>query len=281
MANLDPALDEAADNLGSGPWRRLFRVTLPLVRPGIFAGATIVFIWSFTELGTPLIFEFYKTTPVQIFERISQLDTSGQPYALTLIMLAFALGFYLIGKVAFGREAHAMYSKASRAASERPLSRPAGAIISGAFAIVTLAAAMPHVGVIFTGFAVPGSWYRSLLPSHMTLDHYATALSDQVSSGAIFNSFVYSLFAVVVCILLGLLAAYTLVRLRPRGRSVLDTLTMLPLAVPGLVLAFGYVALTLRWPFAGGSCPRSRASRPRSRARRPGSATRSRPGART
>src|SRR6185436_3358084 len=67
LANLDPALGEAAENLGAGPVRRFFRITLPLVRPGLFAGATIVFIWSFTELGTPLMFDFYEVTPVQIF----------------------------------------------------------------------------------------------------------------------------------------------------------------------------------------------------------------------
>jgi iron(III) transport system permease protein len=59
LANLDPALGEAAENLGAGPVRRFVRVTLPLVRPGLFAGGTIVFIWSFTELGTPLMFDFY------------------------------------------------------------------------------------------------------------------------------------------------------------------------------------------------------------------------------
>jgi iron(III) transport system permease protein len=66
LANLDPALNESAENLGAGPWRRLFRITLPLIRPGLFAGSTIVFIWSFTELGTPLMFDFYRVTPVQI-----------------------------------------------------------------------------------------------------------------------------------------------------------------------------------------------------------------------
>src|SRR5437016_5058948 len=65
LANLDPALNEAAENLGAGPVRRFFRITLPLVRPGLFAGATIVFIWSFTELGTPLMFDYYEVTPIQ------------------------------------------------------------------------------------------------------------------------------------------------------------------------------------------------------------------------
>ena len=49
LANLDPALNECGENLGATWWQRFFRITLPLIRPGIFAGATIVFIWSFTE----------------------------------------------------------------------------------------------------------------------------------------------------------------------------------------------------------------------------------------
>ena len=51
LANLDPALEEAAANLGCPPLKRLFRVTLPLIMPGVFAGGTITFIWAFTELG--------------------------------------------------------------------------------------------------------------------------------------------------------------------------------------------------------------------------------------
>ena len=64
IANLDPAMEEAATNLGASRWRRFRTVTLPLIRPGLFAGGTIVFVWSFTELGTPLMLEFSKTTPV-------------------------------------------------------------------------------------------------------------------------------------------------------------------------------------------------------------------------
>jgi iron(III) transport system permease protein len=50
---------------GRGRGSGFFSITLPLIRPGVFAGATIVFIWSFTELGTPLMFDYYTVTPVQ------------------------------------------------------------------------------------------------------------------------------------------------------------------------------------------------------------------------
>ena len=58
LANLDPAMEQAAENLGCPPWKRFFRITLPLAMPGVFAGASIVFIWAFTELGVPLVFDY-------------------------------------------------------------------------------------------------------------------------------------------------------------------------------------------------------------------------------
>lgn len=248
LANLDPALDEAAENLGAGPWRRLFRITLPLIRPGIFAGATIVFIWSFTELGAPLMFDYYTLTPVQIFSRLKEVENSAEPYALTVVLLTAAVGMYILGKFVFGRKGYAMYSKASRAATEKPLPTAAGWVASGAFALVTFLAVLPHIAVVLTSISEPGSWYHTTLPTAFTGSHYLTALTAPDSFGAIVNSIKYASAAMALDVLLGILIAYLIVRTTARGRGLLDALCMLPLAVPGLVLAFGYVAASQRWP---------------------------------
>lgn len=252
LANLDPALEEAAENVGAGPWRRFFMITLPLIRPGLFAGGTIVFIWSFTELGTPLMFDFYTVTPVQIFFGIKEVNTSAQPYALTVVMLAFALLMYAAGRLFFGGRAHAMYSKASRASAERPLG-PVGAVFATVlFGGVTFLALMPHTGVILTSMAVDGSWYQTILPAAFTSDHFAAALSHPLAFGSIINSLQLASAAVMLNLILGLLIGYIVVRTKVVGRGLLDALAMLPLAVPGLVMAFGFVALSLRWPFGDG-----------------------------
>ena len=248
LANLDPALDEAAENLGAGPWRRLFRITLPLIRPGIFAGATIVFIWSFTELGTPLMFDYYTVTPVHIFYGLKEVENSATPYALTLVLLTMAVTMYVLGKLVFGGKAYAMYSKASRASSERELGPRARWFATGAFALVIGLAILPHMGVILTSLSWPGQWYQTIVPTVFTTQHYATALTQQDSFGAIVNSIQYASAAMAIDLGLGILIAYLLVRTTAPGRGLLDALTMLPLAVPGLVLAFGYVAMSQRWP---------------------------------
>jgi len=249
LANLDPALDEAAESVGAGWFRRFFTVTLPLIRPGLFAGGTIVFIWSFTELGTPLMLDFYAVTPVQIFNGLKEVQTSAQPFALTVVMLAMAIALYVVGRVLFGGKAYAMYSKASRAASEVRLGPVGGAAATGLFALVTALALLPHLGVILTSLAVDGSWYRSVFPREFTLSHFSDAVSHPLAFGSMVNSLQYSLMAVCVNVLLGLLIGYVIVRTKIRGRGLLDALAMLPLAVPGLVMAFGFVAMSLNWPF--------------------------------
>ncbi len=249
LANLDPALNEAAENLGAGPWRRFLRITLPLVRPGIFAGATIVFIWSFTELGTPLMFDYYAVTPVQIFYGLKEVESSARPYALTVVLLTIAIAIYVVGKAIFGRKGHAMYSKASRAGSETLLTGAAAWGATAAFGIITLIAVLPHIGVILTSLTPTGQWYSRVLPERLTFGNYQQALSDADALRSIANSLKLACVAMAIDIGLGILIAYVLVRSRIRGKWLLDSLCMLPLAVPGLVMAFGYVAMSLEWPF--------------------------------
>jgi len=251
LANLDPALDEAGRNLGAGGWTRFRRITLPLVRPGLFAGGTITFIWSFTELGTPLMFEFRQVTPVQIFDGLKQMETSAEPFALTVVMLSTAVLLYLAGRVLPGVKGVGASAKASRGDSSSRLRGFAGWGTAALFALVIGVAAAPHVGVILASLSVEGQWYQSILPRAFTIRNYEEALGHPLAIGSIRNSLGLAGVAVLLDLVIGVVAARIIVRTRLRGRAVLDALCMLPLAVPGLVMAFGYVAMTLEWPFRG------------------------------
>ncbi len=252
LANLDPALDEAALGLGASRSRRFFQITFPLILPGLFAGATIVFIWSFTELGTPLMFDFYTVTPVQIYWGIQEVATSPRPYALTVVMLVVAVSLYLLSKLALGGRAYAMHAKASIAAAPRKLTGLAGWLSTLLFAAVIGVAVLPHLGVVLTSLSRPGAWYRSVLPEVFTLVHFRGALGHELAMASIRNSLLYATVAMLVCVAAGLAIAYLNVRAKVRGGWLLDALAMLPLAVPGLVMAFGFVAMSLKWPFAKG-----------------------------
>ena len=251
IANLDPSMEEAATNLGSGLWRRFFKVTLPLIRPGLFAGGTIVFVWSFTELGTPLMLEYTKTTPVQILNGIKEMEASRQPYALTAVMLGATVLSYTVGRLVLGGRGHAMIEKASAGAGLKALSGRKALLAALPFVVVAFLATLPHLGVIGTALAANGQWYGTVVPSSWTLDHFRQALTHPLAAGAVRNSILFAGIATILDVVVGLFVARLLVRWTVRGRGVLDALVMLPLAVPGLVFAFGLVAASLRWPFHG------------------------------
>jgi iron(III) transport system permease protein len=242
LANVDPAMEEAAENLGCTGFRKFFKITLPLINPGVFAGATIVFIWSFTELGVPLIFDFSRVTSVQIFYGLKDIGGNPFPYALVAVMLVSSAGLYAIGKGLFGRASYSMMAKATSSGGARVVSRGTAWFCAAAFTGVTLLAVMPHIGVILVSFA--GDWYGTPLPASFTLDNYRMALGHELAVPSIANSLKYASIATVIDIFLGIAIAYVVVRTKLPGRQLLDAMAMMPLAVPGLVIAFGYLAMT-------------------------------------
>ncbi len=242
LANIDPAMEEAAENLGCRGFKRFFRITLPLMRPGLFAGCTIVFIWAFTELGVPLIFDYSRITSVQIFFGIKDIGGNPFPYALVSVMLFFSVLFYALGKGLFGRNTFSMLAKASHGGGEKTPGPVGQAFCFLLFAGITFIALLPHLGVVLISFA--GDWYDSLLPQTWTLRNFDLALGHNLTVPSIRNSLFYASMATGLNIILGVLIAYIVVRTRLPGRNLLDAGAMLPLAVPGLVMAFGYLAMS-------------------------------------
>lgn len=247
LSNIDPSLEEAAENLGCRGIRRFFKITLPLMRSGLFAGCTIIFIWSFTELGVPLIFDYNRIMPVQIFNGLRDIGNSPFPYALVTAMLMFSILFYALGKGIFGRKNFPMMAKASHKSESRKPGIFGQSFCFLFFGGITFVALLPHLAVILISFSA--DWFNTVLPSSWTLQNYEIALGNPLTVPSIQNSLIYAGSATSLNVLLGICIAYIIVRTKMPGRNILDTMTMLPLAVPGLVMAFGYFAMSLEGKF--------------------------------
>ncbi|HOD80593.1 MAG: Molybdenum transport system permease protein ModB [Planctomycetes bacterium ADurb.Bin126] len=246
LANIDPAYAQAARNLGAGPLATFVRITLPLMRPGLFAGATIIFIWSFTDVGTPLIMGYNDVVPVTIFKELAKSETTPDVFSLVFLMLLVSASLYVAGKFLFGRSAEGQSTKASIAQEPHRLHgwSAAGAwLLHGA---VIVAALLPHVGVVLT--AVSAKWVNTIVPSEYTWRHLRFVFEREQTVRSVFNSLQYSSVSTAIDLAVGCAAAWLIVRSRVLGRNLLDTMTMLPLAVPGLILASGLVALTAAGP---------------------------------
>ena len=258
LANIDPAMLEAAENLGGRRFTNLRRITLPLAMPGVFAGSTIIFIWAFTDFGTPLMLDYRNVISRSIWDDLASVTGGSSPitYAKVTLVLAVAVAVYLVGKVTLGRQAHAMTSKAAVAATTEKLGLARGLLAAAPFLVVTFLAMLPHLGVLlfsFTAIAIePGAgwgpenqfgWYRTVIPNRYTLAGYTAIFQTPEIYTAILNSLKYSAVATAADIVLGIAIAWVLIRTKLIGRTLLDAMAMLPLAVPGLVMAMGYLAM--------------------------------------
>ena len=121
------------------------------------------------------------------------------------------------------------------------LPKPTAMLCTAAFIVCIGLAVIPHIGVML--LSVSTDWYRTVLPEHFTLDHYRHALGNELTLTAISNSLKYASLATLLDLVLGIGVAYVNVRTTIKGRQLLDAMAMLPLAVPGLVMAFGYLAM--------------------------------------
>jgi len=242
LANIDPAYSQAARNLGASPLRTFFKITLPLMRPGLFAGGTIVFIWSFTDIGTPAIIGYEHLTPVTIFQELANAEVNPRTYSLVFIMLSSSVTFYVLGKFLFGRGIAGESSKATIAAETRRLGAIGTCAGWALFGGVIFLAVLPHLGVVL--LALSDRWVNTILPQSYAMRHLKFVVTNPQTTRSIINSLRYAATSTTLDIILGVLAGWLIIRAKLRGKTLLDGMCMLPLAVPGLILAAGYVAMT-------------------------------------
>lgn len=93
LSEFDPAVEEAARNLGAGWWRTLFKVTLPLIRPGMLAGSLFAFILSFDELVVTLFLAApgMTTLPIRIFTFLQYSSEPTISAIATMLIIAWAV----------------------------------------------------------------------------------------------------------------------------------------------------------------------------------------------
>lgn len=245
MANVDPSMKDAARNLGASSWNIFRTVTFPLSMPGIFAGSALVFVSAFTDLGVPLMFEFQATIPTQIFNFMSQ-PSSPSGLALVVLMLIFVGIIFGLGRW-LGEGEYSMMGRAASTSDEESLPLfPSIVAILGLTALVSISA-LPHLGVILQSFS--HRWFMTILPNYWSTSFYAEIFALDLTASSIRNSVLYSSLSCIVSAALGVWIAWLLARGTFRGKTLLDITAMIPLALPGIVLAFAYLAAFSQSPF--------------------------------
>jgi len=240
LRNIDGAMEEAALNLGCRGWRLFWRVIFPLAAPGFVAGASLVFVKVFDDLGTPLVLGQTNLLAPQAYLRITQVgleDPLG--YVISVIMIVFSIAAMALAAQALKGRDYATLQKGGAGVQRRRLSGLGALAAYGWIGSVLLIVLSPHLGVLLLSFA--SVWSFSPLPDAYTLAHYATVFQD--SSGMIRNTLLYCGLAAAIDVLLGVTVAYLILRTALPARQWLDWIATASLAVPGIVLAIGYLRL--------------------------------------
>ena len=240
MRNIDGAMEESALNLGARGWRLFRRVIFPLAMPGYLAGATLLFVKVFDDLGTPLVMGVTNMLAPQSYLRITSVGIDDpQGYVISVIMIAFSiLALGLAARVMKGRD-YSTLQKGGNSLQRRRLSGWESVLAYGWIILVLLITLAPHFGILLMSFAKV--WSFSVLPDAYTLEHYATVFTD--ARGMMANTLLYCLLAAGLDVVIGTAIAYLILRTNLPGRRWLDYMASTALAIPGLVLAIGYLRL--------------------------------------
>jgi iron(III) transport system permease protein len=237
LGGLDRSLEEAAQNLGASGLRLFRRVLLPLALPGYAAGALLTFIRVIDDLGTPLMLNYTRLLAPQAYVRVTTIGlTDVDGYVICVILVALSLAALWLSKTALAR---GEFPALGRGGETPPVALGRRGAL-GAWLLVLLLlgpALLPHVGIVLLSFS--RVWSLSPLPTVYTLGNYEEILVR--SPGFVVNTLRYAGLAALLDVALGAVIAWLLLRGRVRARHWLDTLSTVPLAIPGVVLAVGYL----------------------------------------
>jgi len=252
LATIDSSMEEAGQNLGASGWRLFRKVIFPLALPGYIAGASLVFIKVFDDLGTPLVLNVTNMLAPQAYLRVTSIgieDPIG--YVICVILVLFSIAAMGGSWWFVKRRDYALISRGGAQAPKRKLSSWQTVMAYGWIIGILMLVLSPHLGILLMSlFKV---WSFSVLPEQFTFAHYLTIFSD--AKQMIWNTILYCGLAAVIDVVLGAAIAYIVIRTTIPGRQILDHLVTVALAMPGLVLGIGYLRTfrDVELPFGAGA----------------------------
>jgi iron(III) transport system permease protein len=232
---IDPALEEAAMDLGASRARVFSTVTLPLAIPGIASAWLLVFIESMADFGNPMIISGdFRVLSVQAFLQITGMYDISRGSTLAILLLTPTVTAFFLQKYWVSRKSYVTVT-----------GRPTGATIKGLEWYIKLpayATCLLFTGVIllFYGMVIYGSFQRLWgVDATLTFKNYIEMF--QVGKDYIFDSLTLSTLATPLTGILGIFIAFLVIRKKFIGRGLMEFVSMLTFAVPGTVVGIGYI----------------------------------------
>ena len=238
LRNVDRAMEESAQNLGSSGFRLFRRIVFPLAMPGYVAGASLVFVKVFDDLATPLLLNVKDMLAPQAYLRVTSIGiTDPMGYVISVVLIITSVAAMWLSSLATRGTDYATVQRGGGGLAKRTLRPWEATIAYFVVALVLLLVLAPHIGLTLLSFAT--IWSFSPLPDAFTTAHYARVFGE--SSVYIKNTLIYASMAGVIDVVVGTAIAYLVLRTKLIGRTWLDWMASAALAIPGVVLGIGYL----------------------------------------
>jgi len=235
LSAIDPALEDAAMDLGAKRLQVFKSVTLPLATPGIASAWLLVFIQSIADFGNPMVISGdYRVLSVQAFLQITGMYDLPRGATLAVLLLIPTLVAFFLQKYWVSRKSYVTVTGKPTSATIRNLEW----YIKGP--VYALCSAFTLLVFLFYGTVIYGSFQRLWgVDATLTLQNYTQMF--EVGKDYIIDSLTLSTVATPITGLLGMFIAYLIIRKKFIGRGLMEFTSMLTFAVPGTVVGIGYI----------------------------------------
>jgi iron(III) transport system permease protein len=248
VEGVSPSMEEASQTLRADRWRTFWRISLPLMKPGLANAFLIGFIESMADFGNPLVLGgSHGVLSTEIFFAVvgAQNDPS-RAAVLAIILLCFTLSAFLAQRLWLAGKNFATVTGKGDSGAHAALPR---SVSIGVHALVIPWALFT---VVVYGMILIGGFVKTWgLDNSLTLAHYAQAFSVEFRNGSLawtgvaWNSFwttmEIALISAPLTAAVGLLTAYLIVRQKFAGRELFEFALMMSFAIPGTVIGISYI----------------------------------------
>lgn len=235
LKTVDQSVEDAGINLGFTRLRVTLNAVLPLLKPALSTSAMLIFVTAFADIGTPMVIgQNLRVYPRLVYQ--SYISETSNDYrlasSLAIVMLAVAIAALLLQRGYAARNSFGQ--NMIRPLGVQTVSPLARTFATAYVYLVVALACVPLIVVVISSFL---QFSGSTITGRWTLQNYTSA----PSLGTTFaNTLLISTLATVLCVVVGTLVGYVIVRKQGRIGAAIDIFSMVPFAVAGVVFGIAF-----------------------------------------
>jgi iron(III) transport system permease protein len=251
LQSVDASYEEAAQILGASKLRTAFSITAPLVAPAVLSGTLLAFVNAIALFGSQAIIGLpgrIVTLPTRIYALFDYPPEYGLASALSLVFVILTVGALYLQRSFLAKRSYVTLAGKGSRPQLMNLGIFRWVVLGFAVIIFIIAILAPYLTLIAVSFSK--SWGLEFW-KNLTFANYKFILFEyNVTQRAILNSLMLAIAASTLAVLLGVIMGWIDLRTRIPGRRILDYASLIPLGLPGIVVAVALIQFWLAMPVA-------------------------------